>query len=164
MPLILQRHPEARLVIIGEGEERSRLAAQIRALGLERAVTLAGAMPNDRMTAWYSAADVLILASSREGWANVLLEAMACGTPVAAFPVAGPLDVLGDSDGGVLDHDLRAAAMRALDVPRERARARALQFDWRPVCEQFIANLVPVRGDVEPVVTKSSPEIHKLVA
>jgi glycosyltransferase involved in cell wall biosynthesis len=67
-----------------------------------------------------------------------MLEAMACGTPVAAFPVTGPLDVLGTSDGGVARP--RPARRRAAcaQVPRATGRAaRALQSDWRPVCEQF---------------------------
>jgi glycosyltransferase involved in cell wall biosynthesis len=69
---------------------------------------------------------------------------MACGTPVAAFPVAGPLDVVGDSDGGVLDVDLRRAALRALEVPRERARARAEAFDRDRVACEFVAYLAPI--------------------
>lgn len=58
----------------------------------------------------------------------------------------GPLDVIGDSDGGVLDDDLQRAALRALKVPRERSRARALSFDWESVCDQFISFLVPVES------------------
>ena len=123
-----------------------------------------GVVPRTELVRVYSGADVFVFPSHSETFGLVMLEAMACGTPVAAFPVTGPLDVLGDSDGGVLDHDLRAAALRALDVPRERARARALQFDWRPVCEQFIGHLVPARGVAEPALTTASPEIQKLVA
>ena len=73
-----------------------------------------------------------------------MLEAMACGTPVAAYPVAGPLDVVGASCGGVLDVDLGRAAMRALDLPRSCTRGRALEFDWHAVIRQFIDLLVPV--------------------
>jgi glycosyltransferase involved in cell wall biosynthesis len=123
-----------------------------------------GVVPRPELVKVYSAADVFVFPSHSETFGLVMLEAMACGTPVAAFPVTGPLDVLGTSDGGVLDHDLRAAALRALQVPRERARARALLFDWRPVCEQFIGHLVPVRSVRTETVTKTSQEIHKLVA
>jgi glycosyltransferase involved in cell wall biosynthesis len=122
-----------------------------------------GVVPRPELVRVYSGADVFVFPSHSETFGLVMLEAMACGTPVAAFPVAGPLDVVGDSDGGVLDHDLRAAALRALELPRDRARARALQFDWRPVCEQFIAHLVPARAVAGAAVTKTSPEIHKLV-
>jgi glycosyltransferase involved in cell wall biosynthesis len=123
-----------------------------------------GVVPRPELVKIYSAADVFVFPSHSETFGLVMLEAMACGTPVAAFPVTGPLDVLGSSDGGVLDHDLRAAALRALDVPRERARARALQFDWHSVCDQFIAHLVPARAAQDDTVTKTSPNIHKLVA
>jgi glycosyltransferase involved in cell wall biosynthesis len=75
-----------------------------------------------------------------------MLEAMACGLPVAAFPVDGPLDVAGNSDAGVLDNDLAAASQRALHIPRDRARARALCFDWNAVCEQFLGYLVPAHA------------------
>jgi glycosyltransferase involved in cell wall biosynthesis len=104
-----------------------------------------GVVPREALPAIYSAADVFVFPSHSETFGLVMLEAMACGTPVAAFPVTGPLDVVGDSDGGVLDDDLAQAARRALAVPRERARARALQFDWERVCEQFVSFLVPAR-------------------
>ena len=81
------------------------------------------------------------LSSSGPVW----LEALACGTAVAAFPVAGPLDVVGGSDGGALDDDLRRAALRSLEVPRARARARAMNFEWNDVCRCFLSYLVPVR-------------------
>jgi glycosyltransferase involved in cell wall biosynthesis len=71
---------------------------------------------------------------------------MACGTPVAAYPVPGPLDVVGRSAGGVLDEDLRAAALRALDAPRAKARERALEFDWSVACDRFAELLVPKTG------------------
>jgi glycosyltransferase involved in cell wall biosynthesis len=104
-----------------------------------------GVVPRSELVQVYSAADAFVFPSHSETFGLVMLEAMACGTPVAAFPVPGPLDVLGDSDGGVLHDDLQHAALEALKVPRERARARALQFDWRPVCDQFVAHLVPAR-------------------
>ena len=105
-----------------------------------------GVVPREELPAIYSAADAFVFPSHSETFGLVMLEAMACGTPVAAFPVAGPLDVVGDSDGGVLDDDLARAAQRALAVPRERARARALEFDWERVCDQFVSFLVPARA------------------
>jgi len=119
-----------------------------------------GVVPRPELVRVYSAADVFVFPSHSETFGLVMLEAMACGTPVAAFPVPGPLDVLGTSDGGVLHEDLRHAALAALSVPRERARARALQFDWRPVCDQFISHLVPVGttrpGPCHEIVAKAS--------
>ena len=104
-----------------------------------------GVVPRHELVAIYSAADAFVFPSRSETFGLVMLEAMACGTPVAAYPVAGPLDVVGGSMGGVLDLDLRSAALRALELPRARARERALEFDWHTVCRQFIAHLVPAR-------------------
>jgi len=120
-----------------------------------------GVVPRPELVRIYSAADVFVFPSHSETFGLVMLEAMACGTPVAAFPVEGPLDVVGTSDGGVLDHDLRRAALKALEVPRERARARALEFDWGEVCNQFIGFLVPTRAGSSSV-TELSQNLHKL--
>jgi glycosyltransferase involved in cell wall biosynthesis len=103
-----------------------------------------GPVPRQKLVAFYAAADVLVHPSRTDTFGLVMLEAMACGTPVAAFPVAGPLDVVGDSDGGVLDADLRRAALRALELPRERARARAEAFDRDRVASEFVAYLAPI--------------------
>jgi len=123
-----------------------------------------GVVPRPELVKVYSAADVFVFPSHSETFGLVMLEAMACGTPVAAFPVTGPLDVVGSSDGGVLHADLREAALRALRVPRERARARALEFDWAPVCDQFVSFLVPVDEKRLTAVTKTPQKLHKLVS
>jgi len=104
-----------------------------------------GSTPRGELPAIYSAADVFVHPSRTDTFGLVMLEAMACGTPVAAFSVAGPLDVVGSSDGGVLDVDLGRAALAALNVPRERARARALEFDPDRVGRQFLSHLAPIR-------------------
>jgi hypothetical protein len=77
---------------------------------------------------------------------------MACGLPVAAFPVMGPLDVVGGSGAGALDEDLRAAALAALEIPRGRARAHALTFTWENCARQFLENIAIARG-VAPLAT-----------
>ncbi|MBT9457593.1 MAG: glycosyltransferase family 1 protein [Burkholderiaceae bacterium] len=119
-----------------------------------------GVVPRSELPQIYSAADVFVFPSRSETFGLVMLEALACGTPVAAYPVAGPLDVLGDSDGGVLDADLRRAALAALHIAPERALARAHQFDWHAVVNQFIGLLVPagptaVTGCHETVASRS---------
>ena len=93
----------------------------------------------------YSSADVFVFPGRSETFGLVMLEALACGTPVAAFPVPGPQDVLGDSAAGVMDEDLEQAALRALTVPREVARAHAQTFGWAAVTQRFVALLVPAR-------------------
>lgn len=107
------------------------------------AVHWMGTVPREQLVGIYNAADSFVFPSRTDTFGLVMLEALACGTPVAAYPTAGPLDVVGDSDGGVLHADLRIAAMRSLDVPRERARARAATFEWADVCRRFLGHLVP---------------------
>ena len=137
MPALLKRFAGAQLLIVGEGEERARLQQQIAALGLERSVRLVGAIANFELATWYSAADALILASSREGWANVLLEAMACGTPVLATRIWGTPEVVANDSVGLLvdtreGEALAAAALQLLNQPRDRAQVRryAEGFGW----------------------------------
>jgi glycosyltransferase involved in cell wall biosynthesis len=122
-------------------------------------------VPRHELPHIYSAADCFVFPGRSETFGLVMLEALACGTPVAAYPVAGPLDVIGDSPGGVLDDNLQRAALRALQVPREAARERALAFGWDAVCEQFLAHLVrlaPNRGRAA-IIPASGLEGHENV-
>lgn len=101
------------------------------------------AADDDELAAHFSAADVFVFPSLTDTFGLVMLEALACGVPVAAFPVTGPLDVIGASGAGVLDADLRRAALAALAVPPERARAHAAKFSWDEVARQFVDLLAP---------------------
>lgn len=103
-----------------------------------------GVLQQDELAKVYAAADVFVFPSKTDTFGLVLLEAMACGTPVAAYPVTGPIDVLGDSPAGALHEDLREACMQALRIPREVARAHAEKFSWRIASEQFANHLRPV--------------------
>ena len=105
----------------------------------------AGVFPQRELARYYAAADVFVFPSKTDTFGLVLLEALACGLPVAAYPVTGPVDVIGGSEAGALDNDLRAACLRALDMPREAARAHALRFSWAEAARQFAEHLRPVR-------------------
>src|SRR6267378_2458755 len=88
-----------------------------------------------------AAADVFVFPSLTDTFGVVQLEALACGTPVAAFPVTGPLDVIADHPVGALDTDLRSACIRALGISRELCRSFALERSWENSARQFIGNL-----------------------
>jgi glycosyltransferase involved in cell wall biosynthesis len=93
------------------------------------------------LTSHLAAADVFVFPSLTDTFGVVQLEALACGTPVAAFPVTGPLDVIADHPIGALDRDLRSACIRALSVSREACRNFALERSWENSARQFIGNL-----------------------
>jgi len=109
-------------------------------------------LPRDELALVYASADVFTFPNRNETFGLVMLEAMACGTPVAAFPVDGPWEVLGvqgddptTARGGILSEDLGWAAQRALRVSRSEARAQSEQFSWAEATRQFIEHLVPAR-------------------
>lgn len=135
---LLPSHPQARLIVIGDGEERTKLQHLCQSLGVQHHVTFTGALPNVDLYKWYSAADIMILASSREGWANVLLESMACGTPVVAARIWGTPEVVANDVAGRLVDDRdgtafsKAIAGLLADYPdRAQVRAYAEQFSWQ---------------------------------
>ncbi|KZK83762.1 GDP-mannose-dependent alpha-mannosyltransferase [Pseudovibrio sp. W64] len=103
-------------------------------------VLFTGPVVGDELIEYYANSDVFVFPSQTDTFGNVLLEALACGTPVAAFPVMGPIDVIGNSGAGVLKNDLQAAALEALEVSRDHCRDVALRFTWRASAEQFLAN------------------------
>jgi glycosyltransferase involved in cell wall biosynthesis len=94
----------------------------------------------------YAGADVFVFPSLTDTFGLVILESLACGTPVAAFPVTGPKDVLTNVDGriGSVNADLRAAALDALTADRLACRAHAEQYSWRACAEVFLSHLVPL--------------------
>ena len=108
------------------------------------AAVFVGAKGGEELARHYAASDVFVFPSRTDTFGLVLLEAAACGLPVAAFPVAGPLDVIGGSGAGALDADLEAACRRALAIPAESCTAFARRFSWEACAEQFLDNLRPL--------------------
>ena len=134
---LLVAQPEARLYLIGQGRLRDDLQVLAQSCGVGSRVVFVGPVPNEQLANWYSAANVMVLASRSEGWANVLLESLACGTPVVATRVGGSAEVLADPDvGRLIDHRdpaLMASAIgQFLDCPPDRAAVRryAERFSW----------------------------------
>jgi glycosyltransferase involved in cell wall biosynthesis len=129
--------PDLNLLIAGKGEEEHRLKALVDELGLAGRVKFLGFLEQAQLRTYMQAADALVLASSREGWANVLLESMGCGTPVAATAVDGTPEVVREAAGGVLiphrDAETIAASIKKLFVAypdRQETRRYAEKFSW----------------------------------
>ncbi len=127
-------------IVVGDGPARAELAQrypEAHFLGLRTGEDLAEL---------YRSADAFVFPSRTDTFGNVMVEALASGVPVAAFPVTGPRDVLTDPSAGALDTDLGAAIRRALTLDRGAARAHALKFNWSRCAAIFRETLVPVRG------------------
>jgi glycosyltransferase involved in cell wall biosynthesis len=101
----------------------------------------------------YQRADVFVFPSRTDTFGLVMAEAMACGTPVAAFPVRGPIDVVTDACAGVLDEDLQAAALRALELDRAKVRRFAERYTWETSSRQFVEHLVPAQATAARLLT-----------
>jgi glycosyltransferase involved in cell wall biosynthesis len=141
------RHlPQVELVIVGEGPERTRIENLARERKVADRVRLLGRVPQDRLPEIYSAADLLLLVSTHEGWPNVLLESMACGTAVVVSPMDGIADIVGTADAGriladVSPNGLAVAIRELLAAPPSRAATRlyAEQFDWQSTTDGQLA-------------------------
>jgi glycosyltransferase involved in cell wall biosynthesis len=125
-------------VVVGDGPARAGLMARFPG------VHFTGYRDNGMLARSYAGADVFVFPSRTDTFGLVLLEALASGTPVAAFPVTGPRDVLTDALVGALDEDLRAACLRALECDRAACRTHAEAWSWEACAAQFRAALVPV--------------------
>jgi glycosyltransferase involved in cell wall biosynthesis len=122
-------------VVIGDGPQRSVLERRYPK------VRFLGEKTGRELSSHFAAADVFVFPSLTDTFGVVQLEALACGTPVAAFPVTGPLDVIADHPVGALDTDLRSACIRALGISRQSCRSFALERSWENSARQFIGNL-----------------------
>lgn len=129
--------PDCRLLLAGAGPDRAQLEALAERLGVGHRVVFLGAVPHHELRNYYGAADALVLASEREGWANVLLESMACGTPVIASKVWGTPEVVQTREAGLLLHARTGAAiaeavraLRSAGPDRGATRRYAERFSW----------------------------------
>jgi glycosyltransferase involved in cell wall biosynthesis len=122
-------------LVIGDGPERRSLQAEFPT------ATFVGYKFGAQLAAHLAAADVFVFPSRTDTFGLVLLEALACGLPVAAYPVTGPIDVIENGTTGVLDEDLRAAAIAALKLDPAKCRAIALKHTWEAATRQFVTNL-----------------------
>lgn len=138
--------PDTDLVIAGDGPERAALERLAAKLGVAERVRFLGTLHQTRLADVYRAIDTLVLASSREGRANVLLESMACGTPVVASAVWGTPEVVAEPAAGVLMESLDAegvakgvARLFAVGPDRNATRRYAERFDWEPTTQGQLA-------------------------
>lgn len=122
-------------VVIGEGPQRAELERRFPD------AHFLGELRGPDLAAHLAAADVFVFPSRTDTYGLVQLEALSCGVPVAAFPVSGPLDVIGSSKVGVLDEDLRVACLGALNLSREACRDAALAYSWDKSAQQFLRNV-----------------------
>lgn len=136
-------------LVIGDGPEHARLRAA------HPAAHFAGYRFGQELAAYIAAGDVFVFPSRTDTFGLVNLEAMACGLPVAAYPVTGPIDVVEDGLTGCLDEDLGRAAQRALVLDPQACRAHALRSSWESSSRQFESNLVRCR-DGRPLLQASS--------
>jgi glycosyltransferase involved in cell wall biosynthesis len=127
-------------LVIGDGPELPRLKAQYPD------AVYVGFRFGEDLARHLAASDVFVFPSLTDTFGLVNLEAMACGVPVAAFPVAGPIDVVEDGITGALDEDLPRAALRALALDPQKCRDRALRSGWELCSREFESNLVPCQG------------------
>lgn len=127
-------------VVVGDGPERARLAR------MHPEVRFAGYRFGEDLVAHYASADVFVFPSRTDTFGVVMLEANACGLPIAAYPVTGPVDVVREGVNGALDEDLVQACARAVEIPRDRCVAHARTLGWRRVAEVLLTHLRPVRA------------------
>ncbi|CUW41568.1 Glycosyltransferase [Magnetospirillum sp. XM-1] len=137
LPAFLDLDLPGSKVVVGDGPARAQL--------MERYTQAHFHIVNgdEELARAYRAADAFVFPSRTDTFGLVMLEALASGVPVAAYPVTGPLDVVGGAPVGVLDEDLRAAALRALSIPPEDCRRHAGRFSWTRVTAEFLSHLRP---------------------
>ncbi|SCW53392.1 Glycosyltransferase involved in cell wall bisynthesis [Rhizobium mongolense subsp. loessense] len=145
LPAFLDLDLPGSKVVVGDGPARAELEKRYPD------VLFTGLKFGEELARIYAQADVFVFPSLTDTFGNTILEALACGVPVAAYPVTGPLDIIGeDGEVGALDEDLQAACLGALSASREKARDLALQYSWEAATQQFINNIRAANGVITP--------------
>jgi len=141
-------------VVIGDGPQRKELERNYPD------VRFTGAQFGEDLAKYFADADVFVFPSKTDTFGLVIIEAMATGTPVAAYPVSGPIDIIPDSGAGLVDEDLRKACLGALDMSRDTTRAHALTYSWEAVSDVFFNYLTP---EYEPRARKRWRRTRRLM-
>jgi glycosyltransferase involved in cell wall biosynthesis len=149
LPAFLELDLPGSKIVVGEGPQLAELRSRFPQ------ATFTGLKEGSELAALVAAADVFVFPSKTDTFGIVQLEALACGVPIAAYPVTGPRDVVGSYPVGVLDDDLRAACLGALQVSRKACRAFALTHSWETSARQFI-------GHVDHVMKSSPRTLHAI--
>lgn len=129
--------------IAGEGPERKQLQKKYPN------AKWFGWLTGDELAALYRTADVFVFPSRTDTFGLVMIEAMACGTPVAAYPVTGPIDVVKSGESGYLNEDLKTAVMQCLKLDRNQVAEEAKKFSWINATKQFFAALRPIPNELK---------------
>jgi glycosyltransferase involved in cell wall biosynthesis len=140
-------------VVVGDGPQLASLKRKYPN------VRFVGSKSGEELARYYAAADVFVFPSRTDTFGNVVLEALASGVPVAAYPVPGPKDVLQGQPVGVLNEDLGYAVREALKISPTLCRDFALSQSWRASAEQFLSHVVPFET-AWPSESKAAPKIH----
>ncbi|MBR9971263.1 glycosyltransferase family 4 protein [Magnetospirillum sulfuroxidans] len=138
LPAFLELDLPGSKMVVGDGPARASLMRRFPQVHWRIA------NGDQELSRYFAAGDCFVFPSLTDTFGLVMLEALACGIPVAAFPVPGPQDVIGNAPIGVLSQDLRAAALAALDISPQRCRDYAGLFSWDRVAEQFLTLLHPI--------------------
>ncbi|MEK1896662.1 MAG: glycosyltransferase family 1 protein [Rhizobium sp.] len=145
LPAFLDLDLPGTKVVVGDGPARAELEKRYPN------VLFTGLKVGEELARAYAQADVFVFPSLTDTFGNTILEALASGVPVAAYPVTGPLDIIGeDNEVGALDNDLRTACLAALSASRQKARELALQYSWEAATTQFINNIRAANGVITP--------------
>ncbi len=141
---------EGTKVLVGDGPQRRQLQNEYPK------ARFVGPKHGEELSQHYAASDVLIFPSRTDTFGLVIIEALASGVPVAAYPVQGPADIIDTAPVGILDEDLEAAARRALrEINPELCRSHALHYSWRASAQQFLSNVVPTKTTGSALRVKS---------